>query len=87
MAALMIGFTLGYGLRPFLSQFTKYVEPQEITTFMSRIVNAEGARERRTQMVKTIAVSKRRTMRIDGGPPARVHKMRKRKRVLRNPDG
>jgi hypothetical protein len=88
IAALILGVILGYGLRLFLSKFllAKPVAPQDLSAFMTRIVNVEGAQEYRTQMVKQLQVSGRRTMRTDGGPPARVHKMRKTKRQLRSQD-
>jgi hypothetical protein len=81
-AAFALGLILGAGVALLLSEFTKPVEPQELTALMDRIVNQEGAEERRNQLRRMMHDSKRRTMRIDGGPPAKVHKMR---RVERTP--
>ena len=88
LAGIILGFILGYWCRPFLSRFpnTKSVESQEFSAFMERIVNAEGAEERRNQMRKMLHDAGRRTMRLDGGPPATVHKMRRSKRRTIHPD-
>jgi hypothetical protein len=81
LAALVVGFILGALARPFLSNnpLTKRVAPQEISALMNRVVNAEeldeARRVRRAQMMR----AGRRTIRADGGPPAKVHKMRRRK--------
>lgn len=74
-AALLLGFTLGYVVRPFLSQM-----PLD-RMFMERIVNQEAAEERRNQVRRMLHDSNRRTMRLDGGKPAKVYKMRRKRRT------
>jgi len=86
-AAATFGFILGLWLRPFLSKFPflKSVEPQDISMLMDRIVNQEAAEQRRHELARMLHDSKRRTMRVDGGKPAHVHKMRRVRRVKREP--
>jgi len=85
IAAFLLGFLAGYGARLFLSRqtFTKTVAPEQLTPLMDRIVNQEGAEERRNQIRRMLHDSGRRTMRLDGGPPAKVHKMRRKRRMYR----
>lgn len=80
IATAFVFFWLGWMCAP-----TKIVEPQELSRYMTRIVNAEGAEVRRNQMRKMLHDAGRRTMRLDGGKPATVHKMRRRRRTLRHP--
>jgi len=82
-AASMLSFALGLWARPFLylKLFTKVVEPQELSALMDRIVNQEEAEERRNEIRRMLHDSGRRTMRLDGGAPAKVHRMRRVKRV------
>jgi hypothetical protein len=86
-AALLLGFILGYGVRLLLSKnpLTKPVAPQELSQFLDRIVNQEEAEARRNEIRRMMHDSGRRTMRLDGGKPAKVHKMRRRRKVLRTP--
>lgn len=79
-AVLVVGFTLGYWARPFLLRITKTYDPHEVSEFMERVVNIEGLDERRRQNARMLHDAKRRTLRTDGGPPAKVHKMRRVKR-------
>lgn len=79
-AALIVGFILGVWARPFLLRLTKTHDPQEVSDFMNRVVNLEGAEERRRQNARMLHDAGRRTMRLDGGRPAKVHKMRRAKR-------
>ena len=81
VATAFVFFALGWMLAP-----TKIVGPQELSRHLDRIVNAEGAEIRRNQMRKMLHDSGRRTMRLDGGPPATVHKMRRSKRRTIHPD-
>lgn len=87
IAAFLLGLLLGYGARLFLSKnpFTKPVAPEELSMFMDRVVNQEEAESRRNEIRRMLHDSGRRTMRLDGGKPAKVHKMRRRKRALRAP--
>lgn len=86
-AALTVGFILGCWARPFLSQysFMKSVEPQQLSAFFDRVVNQEEADARRNQIRRMLHDSGRRTMRLDGGPPAKVHRMRRKRRMYRDP--
>lgn len=79
LVVLLLGFTLGYVARPFLCK-------NDIdAVFMNRIVNQEAAEERRNQTRLMLHDAKRRTMRLDGGKPAQVHQMRRRRRMYRDP--
>lgn len=86
-AALLVGFILGYGARPFLCRFLpmKPVEPQQLSAYLDRVVNQEEAEARRNQIRRQLHDSGRRTMRLDGGPPAKVHKMRRKRRMSVDP--
>lgn len=88
LAAAPPGFIAGWVSRPFLSknQFTKPVAPQELSKFMARIVNEEESEARRNEIRRMLHDSGRRTMRLDGGKPAKVHKMRRRRKVNRHPE-
>lgn len=79
LAASMLSFVLGLWARPFLS---KMPDQQQ---FMDRIINQEEAEERRNQIRRMLHDSNRRTMRLDGGLPAKVHKMRRKRRMYRDP--
>jgi hypothetical protein len=87
LAALLVGFILGYGARPFLCRFLplKPVEPQQLSAYMDKIVNQEEAEVRRNEVRRMLHDAGRRTMRLDGGPPAKVHKMRRKRRMYRDP--
>lgn len=78
IATAVTFFMLGWIAAP-----TKIVAPEELAAYMNRIVHAEGHQERRMQMRRIMHDSGRRTMRLDGGMPAKVHRMRTRKRSMR----
>ena len=82
----MLGFILGLWLRPFLlpEYLTKHVEPHELSELMERIVNQEEAEARRNEIRRMLHDAGRRTMRLDGGQPAKVHKMRRVRRMYRS---
>lgn len=80
-AASMLSFMLGLWARPFL---LKLPDQQQ---FLDRIVNQEEAEERRNQIRRMLHDANRRTMRLDGGLPAKVHKMRRKRRMYRDPTG
>jgi len=86
-AALIVGFILGVWAWPFLSRhpITKTVEPEQLSRYMSKVINAEEAEARRNQIRKMLHDSRRRTMRLDGGSPAKVHKMRRKRRMRWDP--
>lgn len=83
LAALLLGFTVGYVVRLFLS---KPVEIAQLSTLMTRIVHNEEAEVQRNQTRRMLHDAKRRTMRVgDSGPPAKVTRMRVRSRRPRTP--
>lgn len=82
-AALVTGFALGALTRPFL--WPKSVDPLGFSAYMNRVVNLEEAETRRNENRRMLHDVKRRTMRVDGGVPAKVHKMRRRRRMYRDP--
>jgi hypothetical protein len=86
-AASMLSFLLGLWARPFFGPktLTKSVEPQQLSALMDRMVNQEEADVRRNQIRRMLHDSGRRTMRLDGGSPAKVHKMRRKRRMYRDP--
>jgi len=51
---------------------------------MDRIVNQEEAEARRNEIRRMLHDAGRRTMRLDNGAPARVHKMRRVRRMYRD---
>jgi hypothetical protein len=73
VATAVVFFTLGWILSP-----TKVVAPEQLAAYMNRVVNREGHDMRRMQMRRMLYRADRRTMRLDGGQPAVVHRMRKR---------
>jgi len=85
-AALLLGFILGYVVRHFLSSsvYTKTIEPHDLSSLMDRIVNQEEAEARRNEIRRMLHDAGRRTMRLDNGAPARVHKMRRVRRMYRD---
>lgn len=87
-AAVIAGFALGLWLRPFLSKnpLTKTVEKQQLSAIMDRIVNTDEVESRGRMKRVELQRAGRRTQRFDGGSPARVHKMRRRKRINIHPD-
>ena len=74
------GFGLGWIARPLWS---KHKDADEMSAYMERVVNQEGAEEYRTAMRLRLHDANRRTMRLDGGAPATVHRMRRRRRTKR----
>ena len=88
VAALTVGFAAGLWARPFLShlKFLKTIERHEVSGYMNALTLAEGFEERRNQLRRMVHDSGRRTMRLDAGPPATVHKMRRSKRKTIRPD-
>lgn len=82
LAASMLSFVLGLWARPFLLRM-KDGELQQFALFMDRLANQEEADERRNLIRKRMHDAGRRTMRLDGGEPARVHQMRKRRTTRR----
>lgn len=87
-AAFALGVFLGVGVALFVAQKwdTKLVEPQQLSQLMDRLVNAEEAEVRANVRRAQLQRAGRRTQRIDGSPPATVHKMRRRKRSNRPAD-
>jgi hypothetical protein len=81
MAASMLSFVLGLWARPFLSKFS---DVNDFALFMDRIVNQEEADERRNLIRMRLHDAGRRTMRLDGGQPAKVHRMRRVRRIYRD---
>jgi hypothetical protein len=79
LATGCVCFALGCACAP-----TKIVEPDQLAAYMARVVNAEGHDERRMQLRRVMHRSGRRTMRLDGGLPAKVHRMRTYKRATRS---
>ena len=88
LAASILSFLLGLWARPFLSKnfLVKSVEPEQLSQFMDRIVNHEEAEARRNEVRRAMHDSGRRTRRMDGGRPAKVHQMRRRRKVNRHPE-
>lgn len=88
LAVSILSFTLGLWARPFLSKnfLVKSVAPEELSEFMDRIVNGEEAEARRNEVRRMLHDAGRRTMRTDGGRPAKVHRMRRVRRVSRHPE-
>lgn len=73
--SILLSFGLGVWARPFLLR-----NRQDLAELMDRIVNAEGAEEQRNAIRRQLHDAGRRTMRTDGGAPAKVHRMRARTR-------
>jgi hypothetical protein len=78
VATAVVFFMLGWACAP-----TKIVAPEQLATYMARLVNAEGYEQRRMEVRRVLHRADRRTMRNDGGPPARVHRLRTYKRATR----
>lgn len=72
LAGLLVGFSIGIRMR---SKPTTV----DVQKYMAAAVNREEAAELRRKNRLAVARSGRRTMRTDGGPKAKVHKMRSRK--------
>lgn len=76
LTTAFIFFWIGFFVAP-----TKIVEPQELSYELKRIINQEAievqGHMRRVELMR----ANRRTQRFDGGKPAVVHKMRRRKRT------
>lgn len=83
VAASMLGFILGLWARPFLFRMKDGAQ-QDFALFMDRIVNQEEADERHNIIRMRLHDAGRRTMRLDGGEPAKVHQMRRGRRVYRD---
>lgn len=78
LVGVAIGMALGYPAGFFDNRF-KVVSPEQLSTLMEAIVNTEEATEQRNLKRKELHDAKRRTYRLDGGKPAKVHRMRVRK--------
>lgn len=74
------GFTAGWFLRPFL---LRHRGIDELQPYLDKVVNTEGHQEYRNAMRRQLHDAKRRTMRFDGGAPATVHRMRRKRRGQR----
>lgn len=85
-AAALLGLIVGWAAAALYYRAIKPVDPQQLTLLMKRLVTAEGYDERRKQVRTMLTRSNKRAMRLDGGMPAKVHKMRKRKRRSAYPD-
>lgn len=80
LGAGLIGLFLGLMTWPlFLQTYVKPVDPQELSQMMEGVVNGEEVDELRRVRRAAMLRAGRRTVRGDGGPPAKVHRMRRRK--------
>lgn len=73
--ALFMGFGAGWLIR---SRMPAKPTRDDIARYMASAVNREEAEEQRRANRLQLARSGHRTMRLDGGPKAKVHRMRKR---------
>jgi hypothetical protein len=88
LACFIVGWvsaTVTYRVRPSLrTLLSPAIQSEAIADFMTPIVNLEEYEANRKSMHRQLVQSGRRTARLDGGPTAKVSKMRKRKRYSRS---
>jgi hypothetical protein len=75
-AVFNLGFVAGWFAR---SRMPSPPPVADIQKYMASAVNREKAEEQRRTNRLVLSRADRRTMRVDGGPPATVHRMRHRK--------
>lgn len=80
-AVFNLGFVAGWFAR---SRMPSPPPVADIQKYMAAAVNRERAEEQRREARIELARGNRRTMRVDGGPKARVHQMRKRHNNIRD---
>ena len=78
--ALFMGFGAGWFA---CARMPRKPAPDDIARYMASAVNREEAEALRRGNRLAMARAGRRTMRVDGGPKAKVHKMRVRKAPIR----
>lgn len=80
MATVPLSFLAGWAVATVTYRVRRRPRLEEVSAFMDRVVNVEelesGIRLRRAAIMR----SGRRTVRADGGPPAKVMRMRVRRR-------
>lgn len=78
------GLLLGYLSALFLYPKLRKTPPtsRDIARFMESVVNQEDVETRRRLLKRQMLETGRRSVRYDGGPNAKVVRMRKRRRVI-----
>lgn len=78
------GLLLGYLSAPFVHPKLRKRSPDsaDIAAYMSAVVNQEEVEERRRAIRRQFLETGRRSARVDGGPNAKVMRMRKRRKVI-----
>lgn len=67
-----------------LNRMPRKPSHDDIVEYMASAVNREEAQAQRRENRLAMARAGRRTMRVDGGPKAKVHRMRVRKSPIRS---
>lgn len=85
IGGVLLGFIVGWGtayLYIHHSDRQSYSQ-SDIQAYMARVVNMEAVEHRRKMLRLNLLRAGRRTVRHDGGPPAKVMRMRKRRKGYR----
>jgi adenylate kinase len=90
IGGVLVGLVTGWGATTVTYRVRKAdsiaARPEEVAKFMARVVNLEALEEHRRLVRLKMMQAGRRTVRYDGGKPATVHTMRRRRRITNRRD-